>query len=94
MPRRRSIIIMVLASPFLMMLAGCSGDPGVFAPFVGLLDRVLSAFASSVALLVVVVAAAIPWIAVLALGAWLALRVLRFWIHRKRALKAKKEQQQ
>ena len=62
---------------------------GIFDPLAGLFQRTLGALTSSAAVLVVVVAAALPWIVVLGLALWLSLRFLRWWLHRRRALRAK-----
>ena len=64
---------------------------GIFDPLAGLFQRTLAALTSSVAVLVVVVAAALPWLLVLGFALWLSLRLLRWWIHRKRAMKAKNQ---
>lgn len=64
---------------------------GIFEPISGLLQRSLSAFTASIALLIVFLSAAVPWfILMIALG-WLFLRLLRMWLRHKRAMKAKKE---
>ena len=62
---------------------------GIFDPLAGLFQRTLGALTSSAAVLVVVAAAALPWIVVLGLALWLSLRFLRWWLHRRRALRAK-----
>lgn len=64
---------------------------GIFDPLAGSIQRVLHSFTSSVALLIVVLAAATPWIALLILLAWLTLRLLRFWVRKKREAKAKRQ---
>jgi hypothetical protein len=64
---------------------------GIFDPISGLLQRSLTAFTASIALLIVVVSAAVPWVALLITMAWLFLRALRMWLRHKRAMKAKRE---
>ncbi len=65
---------------------------GIFEPISGLLQRSLSAFTSSIALLIVFVSAAVPWAILLIVMGWISLRALRLWLRHKRAMKAKKEQ--
>lgn len=64
---------------------------GIFDPISGMVQRSLSALTNSVAWLVVVIAAALPWIAVLMLFSWLTLRFLRWLLRHKRAQKAKNQ---
>jgi len=64
---------------------------GIFDPISGLLQRSLTAFTASIAALIIVLSAAIPWIALLMVVGWLSLRALRLWLRHKRAMKAKKE---
>ena len=63
---------------------------GIFDPLGGLLQRTLSTLTSSLAVLVVVLAGAAPWVVVLFVLGWLMVRLLRWRIRRKRAEKAKK----
>ncbi len=63
---------------------------GIFEPLSGCLQRALTAFTSSIVLLVIFISAVLPWIALFLLLAWLTLRFLRFWLKHKRAMKAKK----
>ncbi len=63
---------------------------GIFNPIKGVLQRALGAFVASLAALVVITSAAVPWIAVLILGVWLSLRLLRWWIHHRREIRAKR----
>jgi len=67
---------------------------GIFDPLYGLLNRALSMFTASIAVLVVVTSAAVPWIALLILLAWLLLQFLRFWIRRKREAKAQRRKEE
>lgn len=64
---------------------------GIFDPLTGSIQRALTALTSSVALLIVVISAGVPWIALLILLAWLTLRFLRWWVRKKREAKAKKQ---
>lgn len=61
----------------------------IFRPVVDLPAKALAAFISSMALLLVVVCAALPWIALFLLLSWLFLKFLRWWIRRKREAKEK-----
>lgn len=63
---------------------------GIFNPIKGVLQRALGAFVASLAALVVITSAAVPWIAVLILAGWLSLRLLRWWIHHRREIRAKR----
>lgn len=63
---------------------------GIFDPLRGAAQRALGALTTSLALLVIVIFAGLPWIGLLLLMSWLALRFLRWWLKRKRELKAKK----
>ncbi|MFH0799352.1 MAG: hypothetical protein V2A66_04125 [Pseudomonadota bacterium] len=63
---------------------------GLFQPFSGLFQRTLHAFFESLAMLLVILAAAIPWIGLLLLMSWLSLKFLRWWVRKKREAKAKK----
>lgn len=65
---------------------------GIFEPLYGLLHRALSMFTASVAVLVVVTSAAVPWIALFVIAAWLLLQFLRFWIRRRREMRAQRMQ--
>lgn len=64
---------------------------GIFDPISGLLQRSLTAFTASIAVLIIVVSAAIPWVALLIVMVWFFLRMLRLWLRHKRAMKAKRE---
>lgn len=57
----------------------------------GLGDRVLSAFVSSLELMVVVLAAAIPWVILFLFLSWLSLKFLKWWVRKKREGKFKKQ---
>lgn len=63
----------------------------VFSPFVGLLSKTLVAFTTSLSWVIIAIAIAIPWILFLLLAFWLILKFLRFWLHHKREMKAKKQ---
>jgi len=64
---------------------------GIFEPISGLFQRSLAAFTASIALLIVFVSAAVPWVALLILMGWFFLRFLRMYIRHRRAMKAKRE---
>jgi hypothetical protein len=64
---------------------------GIFDPISGLVQRSLTAFTASIAVLIIVVSAAVPWAALLIVLGWFFLRLLRLWLRHKRAMKAKKE---
>ena len=70
------------------MLSGCS-DSAAFSPLGGLLERALSAFASSLAFMVVALFAALPWVALMLFLFWLGIRLLRSRIRRRREQKAR-----
>ena len=63
---------------------------GVFDPLSGSIYNALSAFTSSLAVLIVVTSAAIPWIVILILAAWLVIKSLRWLLRRKREAKEKR----
>lgn len=79
-----------LATIDLTLMAPPGWVRGIFDPLAGTLQRSLSAFTKSLAWLFVVISAAIPWIGLFLLLAWLGLRFLRWWIRKKREAKAKK----
>lgn len=64
---------------------------GIFEPISGLFQRSLAAFTASIAVLIIVVSAAIPWAILFVIAGWLSLRLLRTWLRHKRAMKAKRE---
>lgn len=79
-----------LATIDLSLIAPPGWGRGIFDPLSGTLQRSLAAFTSSISWLFVVIFAAIPWVGLFLALAWLALRFLRWWIHKKREAKAKK----
>ena len=62
---------------------------GVFDPLSGTIFNALSAFTTSLAVLIVVISAAVPWIVIFVLAAWLVIRSLRWLLRRKREAKEK-----
>lgn len=66
--------------------------PSIFKGDNFMLERAFSAFISSFELLVVVLAAAIPWIILFLLLSWLLLKFLKYWVRHKREMKAKRGQ--
>jgi hypothetical protein len=63
---------------------------GIFDPFSGLIFKAISAFTASIALLIVVLSAGVPWIVVLIAFGWLSLVLLRLWIRKRREAKERK----
>lgn len=63
---------------------------GIFSPLSGLFQRSLQALTSSIAWLIVIVSAALPWLIVLFFLTWGALRLLKVWVRHKRELKQRK----
>ncbi|HPQ81302.1 MAG TPA: hypothetical protein PLZ86_06210 [bacterium] len=80
----------LLAATAALFLTGCAVS-APFAPLGGLPERALLAFSSSLAVLVVVLFAALPWIALLLFLLWVSVRLLRWRIRRKREQKARAE---
>lgn len=66
---------------------------GIFDPLRGLIQRTLGAFTSSLALLVVVACAAVPWIVTIIVLGWLFLQLLRIWVRRRREIRAQKQRE-
>lgn len=64
---------------------------GIFYPLKGLLHRALGTFTASIAALIVVISAAVPWICVIVIFFWFALVGLRYWIRKKREAKERKQ---
>jgi hypothetical protein len=60
-----------------------------FQPLIELPSRAIEAFIKSISLLIVVIFAAVPWIALFLLASYGALRFLRWWIRRRREMKEK-----
>ncbi len=65
---------------------------GIFAPLSGSIQRALSAFTASVAWLIVIVSAALPWLVLFFFASWGGLKLLRIWVRHRREAKKKKEQ--
>jgi ABC-type transport system involved in cytochrome c biogenesis permease subunit len=63
-----------------------------FSPILEMPSRAFEAFLKSFSLMIVVIFAAIPWIALFLLASWGALRFLRWWVKRRRELKEKNRQ--
>ncbi|MBN1283462.1 MAG: DUF4349 domain-containing protein [Proteobacteria bacterium] len=60
---------------------------GIFQPLSGILQRALAAFTSSLAALVIVTSAIVPWIAIIILAGWVVIRMLRIYLRHKRQKK-------
>ena len=63
-----------------------------FRPILEMPARAFEAFLKSFSFMIVVIFAAIPWIALFLLAAWGALRFLRWWVKRRREMKEKSRQ--
>ncbi|MFA4970985.1 MAG: DUF4349 domain-containing protein [bacterium] len=60
---------------------------GIFQPLSGVLQKALGAFTASLAALVIVLSALIPWIAILILAGWVMIRLLKIYLKHKRQKK-------
>jgi len=60
---------------------------GIFRPLAGIVQKALGAFTASMAALVIVTSALIPWIALMILAGWAMLRLLRSYLRHKREKK-------
>ena len=63
-----------------------------FRPILEMPAQAFEAFLRSFSFMIVVIFAAIPWVALFLLAAWGALRFLRWWVRRRRELKEKNRQ--
>lgn len=61
-------------------------------PIIDLPGRALEAFIKSLTFMIVVIFAAVPWVALFLLSSYGALRFLRWWIKRRREMKEKVRQ--
>ncbi len=60
---------------------------GIFRPLSGVLQKALGAFTASLAALVIVLSALVPWIAILILAGWVMIRLLKIYLKHKRQKK-------
>lgn len=60
---------------------------GIFRPLSGVLQKALGAFTASLAALVIVLSALIPWIAIMILAGWVMIRLLKIYLKHKRERK-------
>ncbi len=90
--RKRNFDTRVALSTVSVTLTAPQGfGRGIFAPLKGLIQNALTAFTTSIAVLIVVLSAVIPWLIVLLIMGWGMLKLLRIWIHHKRAVKLRKQ---
>lgn len=71
----------------LTVFAGCFD---YFQPGASLVSKVTETFMSSLECLIIVIAAAIPWIILLLFLSWLSLKFLKWWVRKKREAKSKR----
>jgi hypothetical protein len=62
---------------------------GIFEPLSGIFQRSLGALTASIAALIVVVSAALPWLIVLVLVGWVMIRLLKAYLKHKREKRKK-----